>query len=127
MPPEPDTRRRSRRKQQDKLARERCLIWQLETNLQHREEALRQQQAGARLMEDPEMEDPSDKNSLQREGSKIPSWAEGKRHTSPRRLDTWEHVGKLDRDRSRVKQLKTNLQHGEEAIRQQTNKVRKRP
>ena len=31
-----------------KLARERSLIRQLETNLQHREEALRQQQAGAR-------------------------------------------------------------------------------
>ena len=104
-PPEPATTRSSRREQQDKLARERSLIRQLETNIQHREEALRQQQAGARSMEDPKMEEPSDKNPLQREGSKILSRAEGKRHTSPPRLDTGEHMGKLDRDRSMVKQL----------------------
>ena len=47
-PQEPSTRRRSSGEQQDKLARERSLIQQLETNLQHREEALRQKQAGAR-------------------------------------------------------------------------------
>ena len=47
-PQEPSNQRRSSGEQQDKLARERSLIRQLETNLQHREEALRRQQAGAR-------------------------------------------------------------------------------
>ena len=47
-PQEPFTRRHSSREQQDKLAKEMSLIRKLETNLQHREEALRQQQAMAR-------------------------------------------------------------------------------
>ena len=47
-PPEPYTRAHISGEQQDKLARERSLIRQLETNLQKREEALRQKQARTR-------------------------------------------------------------------------------
>ena len=47
-PQEPSTRQSSSGEQQDKTARERSLIRQLEANLQHREEALRQKQARAR-------------------------------------------------------------------------------
>ena len=36
-------------------------------------------------------------------------------------------MGKLDRDQSRVMQLKTDLQHREEALTQQSTGVRKRP
>ena len=48
QPQEPSTRRRSSGGQQDKLARERSLIRQLETNLQHREEALYSSRPGPR-------------------------------------------------------------------------------
>ena len=46
-PKEPSPRRRSIGEQQGKLAGEWSLILQLKTNLQHREDGLRQQQAGA--------------------------------------------------------------------------------
>ena len=47
-PPEPSTQTRVTGDRRGKLDRDRSLVLQLKTDLQHREDALRQQQAGAR-------------------------------------------------------------------------------